>query len=225
MPRLLSLIKGTWRRRTTGLSACKSFEKDYKIVETTKSGIKTLKEFFDLFPEWLLSISYYEASGHYALVYDVSKLTAEGLKRPGALELYLKVIYFLWHGLSHDFAGIRNGMLLLAECGGFDLKRNFGLAHYSSCLAKLGYIYPFKIHQLKLYHTGVMAGMLVSMGKHLVPEEVHRTFQLGNVCEIGRLGDLYMVPTVDAAQQRILRSFDEFLSRRYRNEAAFCLPE
>lgn len=64
--------------------------------------------------------------------------------------------------------------------------------------------------------------LVTSMLRPLLPKNVRNKLDLGCQSE-RRLDTLYMVPTVEAANQRYLGRVEESLRRRHHNESTFTL--
>ena len=83
-------------------------------------------------------------------------------------------------------------------------------------------IYPYKIRQIKYFHTGMYANLAASLMKRFLPTEVYSKVQVG--CQFGgRLDTFYAVPTREIANQRLLGRINECLRTRYDNIQNFKL--
>jgi hypothetical protein len=82
--------------------------------------------------------------------------------------------------------------------------------------------YPLSIRKALYFHTGTAMNILVAMLKPLIPEPLRSNVQTGCFFEM-RLDRLYLVPTLEAANQRFLDRVAETLQRRYDNERTFRL--
>ena len=83
-------------------------------------------------------------------------------------------------------------------------------------------VYPFWIHSCKFYNATNSIMIVQSMIKRVLPQYLRSRLDFGSVYE-GRLDSLYMVPTVEAANLRVLTNIGEALDRRYENERTFRL--
>jgi hypothetical protein len=84
--------------------------------------------------------------------------------------------------------------------------------------------YPVDIKRLLYFHTGTAMNMLVAMMKPLIPEPLRSNIKTGCVFE-QRLDRLYLVPTLEASNQRLLNRVAETLQRRFDNERNFRLHD
>jgi hypothetical protein len=168
-----------------------AFREDFGIIENVNSGRRALHDCLQIFPDYCSSISYYAAGKNYSFVYDGTKMTAGRLKIPFALDKWIKATYYIFHAVNPDLEAIRGGVLLMCECEGFEFRKHHGMRTFVEIWTKLGLVYPINIKQTKHSHTGVIVQSLLSMGKSVVSDEISRSFETGNVCEIGRLSDLY----------------------------------
>jgi hypothetical protein len=82
--------------------------------------------------------------------------------------------------------------------------------------------YPVNVTKVKYFHSGTAMNILVAMFKPLLPEPLRSNVETGCCCET-HLDRLYLVPTVEAANQRILNRMVNTLERRYLNELTFQL--
>lgn len=82
--------------------------------------------------------------------------------------------------------------------------------------------YPVEVKRLKYFHTGTAMNILVAMLKPMIAEPLRSNIETG--CFFGqRLDKVYLVPTLEAAHQRLLKRVTATLQRRYDNEGTFRL--
>ena len=73
------------------------------------------------------------------------------------------------------------------------------------------------------YATGYFTTMLYSMIKRVLPAKVREKLEMG--CSFdGRLDKVYLVPTVEEANLRLLSRVQDSLRERHEREATFSLP-
>jgi hypothetical protein len=75
---------------------------------------------------------------------------------------------------------------------------------------------------MKYVNAGTVMNLVVSMLRPFLPKEVRNKIELGARLE-QRLDSLYLVPTVEEANLRLLGRVEETLRRRYHNENTFRL--
>ena len=86
----------------------------------------------------------------------------------------------------------------------------------------IGCMYPLKVSKHKFFNAGTIWTSVISMLKALLPQELREKFEFG--CQFEqRLDSLYLLPTLDDANQRFLGRVEETLQRRYYNETNFRL--
>jgi hypothetical protein len=82
--------------------------------------------------------------------------------------------------------------------------------------------YPFAIKRLKYFHTGTAMNVLLAMLKSIIPEPLKSNVETGCIFE-HRLDKVYLVPTLEDANQRFLNRVAHTIQRRYDNERIFRL--
>jgi hypothetical protein len=83
-------------------------------------------------------------------------------------------------------------------------------------------VYPFYTRRLKYFNSGAAMNIMVAMLKPFLPKHLRSNVETGCVFE-HRLDSVYLVPTLDEANQRLLHRVSETLQRRYNNECTFRL--
>jgi hypothetical protein len=82
--------------------------------------------------------------------------------------------------------------------------------------------YPIDIKRLKYFHSGTAMNILVALLKPLIAEPLRSNIETGCVFE-KRLDKVYLVPTLEVANQRLLKRLSATMQRRYANEGTFRL--
>ncbi|CAB9500307.1 expressed unknown protein [Seminavis robusta] len=201
-----------------------AFRQEYGITETTSSGCFFVHEFIKLFPGFSLSFSFNYATGRYVAAMDLTKFyTAKLFSTPGAVETWLATNYHSQNALNPDFQAIRHGATLALECDGFDWKKNMNLRFFTTLFQEIGSAYPMKWGSVNFFNSGVFINVLMSMVKRISPPEFHENYEFGLVSEAGRLDNIFFIPSMEAANERILMRITLALQRRYANEASFSL--
>mgnify|MGYP007080253449 CR=1 FL=1 len=88
--------------------------------------------------------------------------------------------------------------------------------------SEVALVYPMRWEKFKYFHAGNAFILVVSMVRKMFPQRMRNMFELGCTCD-RRLDELYMIPDVATANQRLLGRIDESLRRRYENEETFRL--
>jgi hypothetical protein len=198
-----------------------SFRQEYGILESLKDGIRHISDVCRLLPQFVLAVSFIHQDGGYVGVVDWNKANFHKLSSKQDVQSFFAGMYYLQHSMLPDLASIRNGFQMLAECQDVQWakKKDFKL------VIKLAFemlnFYPCKV-VIKNYHSGLVMNMLLSLLRRALPEgiDVHAGF-----CWDCRLDSLYLVPTVEAATERMLRQLNECLARRFENAKEFSLSK
>jgi hypothetical protein len=82
--------------------------------------------------------------------------------------------------------------------------------------------YPIAIKRLKYFHSGTAMNIVVAMLKPMIAEPLRSNVETGCFFE-KRLDKLYLVPTLEVANQRLLKRLSDTMQRRYANESTFRL--
>ncbi|CAB9515159.1 expressed unknown protein [Seminavis robusta] len=192
-----------------------AFREEYRIADDEESGVKAVADWMELFPGMVLSVSYSRLEGVYVLVLDDTKFYARNLDdNPKGVPIWFCGNYYVYQAILPDFQSIRKGLIFCVEAGGFDWKVNFGLTVFRRFWTELAAYYPYHFKEIKVFHGGMFVNMMVSMVRQVVPKRIHEKFQLGTVSGLGRLDQLYLVPNLEAANQRTLRRVQECLHMR-----------
>ena len=199
-----------------------TFQEEYSIASSLQDGIQALEDLVELFPELYLSFSYSYDEQSYVLLYDATKWNAALLQSPDALNKQLKASYYMNLVFNPDAAASRNGLILIAECEGFDWKKNLVVTYLRKLHEELLNFYPQTYRQIKYFHTGVFVNTIVSMMRRFLPRDIHSKIQTG--CQLeGRLNTFYHVPSIEAANATLLERMKENLKKHFENVASFKL--
>jgi hypothetical protein len=101
-----------------------------------------------------------------------------------------------------------------------DWKKGIDLNSLKRVWYELGAAYPFKLNKLKYFNSGTAWKLAVSMVKPFLPKEL--TVEFGCQFET-RLDSLYLVPSLQEANRRLVGRVEETLGRRYEHERTFRL--
>jgi hypothetical protein len=199
-----------------------AFREEYKIRDDDfDDATYCIKAFLRQHAGVILSIAYNSDENNYVLIWDWAAFNQENLNNPESWRIMLAFIYFELNALNPDFYSIRKGIVFVVECEGFDWKK-CDVKTSERGWTELLTVYPTIFRQLKYFHTGVFANLSASLMKHFLPEHIRNKIQVG--CEYeGRLDTLYLVPSLEAANNRILERLQICLKNRYENEKRFRL--
>lgn len=203
--------------------ALQHFRQEYKIVdEYPYAHRKMTSLIIDLMPRQWLSFSFSYADGNYVMIFDMTKFDTTNLTTTQQQDDMFASIYYMQSACCPDLESVRKGYTCCAECEGWDFQRSKqdGKVH-QKLFSELFSQYPFR-GQCKHYHTGIIMNLLVSACKRLLPVKMRDTFYMGLQFD-GRLDETFLVPTLEIANQRMLTSLGEALTKRYTNEKSFTL--
>ncbi|CAB9499577.1 expressed unknown protein [Seminavis robusta] len=130
--------------------------------------------------------------------------------------------YYLCHAWSVDFELMRKGIIVLAECAGYKWSRCNDIKVVEKVWMELLWSYHVKVQTAKHFNTSVMHNVFLSLLKGVLPTRLKSMFDTGYRSD-NRLDEYYLVPSVEAANQRLLASLDFVLERRYNLEQSFSL--
>lgn len=201
------------------------FRQECDIRDTVAQGRKVVQNFVGLWPAFCLSLSRHDDDHSCTLAFDLTKFHTCVLrqKSPKAHQTWFQAIYCINHAMCSDLEATRTGFVLLLECDGFDRQKNFGLDVLRNHWSNIAGVHPINHQQIRCYHTGLWINMLASMAKKFMPAAARDQFKVGCVCGMGGLSNLYLTPSLKAANQRFLDCFLDGLQKRYANEATFRL--
>lgn len=197
------------------------FREEYSLRDTLEEGMQICRSMINLYPKFLLSISFCETEG-YVAVFDVAALVQERLKSDDNYRTMLGFLYFCGQFVSPDFETIRNGTVIICEAEGFDAKTNLSPSTHRRLWTEIISVYPMNVKAIQYFHTGVFANVHISLLKKFMPLDLAAKIQTGLQFP-GRLDTYYFVPTREAAHGRILGQLDSMLKLRYANVESFRL--
>lgn len=205
--------------RALGLQA---FKEEYNILDTYEEGSRCLRELVKLLPRMWLSFAYSHDDGMYVEAHDLPKFDVSLIDTAEKVRTFLAGVYYIHHAMNSDFAGIRNGTIVLVECEGFDWTKKATFNFQNRVFTELLSHYPYSIEG-RHYNTGTVFNIYLSMLRKLLPKKLKRTLQVGFQLD-ERLDKYFLVPTVEAAEERMLLRMEECLRRRYTNQTTFKFP-
>ena len=197
------------------------FKEDHNIQDTQQDAMAATTHFVrHLLPGYILSCQFGETT---SVVVDAGRFDLAQLSDSQFLSEWLAGIFYMSHASTRDFRTIRNGLHFFQECEGFSPPASllFKLNPLRKW-ADLGAYYPMRFASYSMYHTNSLMNLVVSASRSLLPSFVHESFQVG--CEMeGRLSDVLLVPTMEAANDRIMSNLEGAFRERYAIEAKFSL--
>ena len=199
-----------------------AFRQEYDVRDRFEEGRRCLHKFVGMFPRHILSYSFNFTEGCFVFITDQSATDLGQLSSVEQVSEYLKHAYYFATVFNPDLEGVRRGASFLLECEGFDWAKHVSADTYKRLWTELACQYPMNFNQVKHFHTGMFYNLLLSLTKRFLPQSIRSKLLTG--CQFDqRLDTLYLVPTVEIANQRLLARLENCLSRRYENEATFSL--
>ena len=199
-------------------TALQAIREEYKFIDSCEEGVRSLRKVVEYNPRKFLNFSFSETEQKHVFVHDV----CQRVSQEENIETYMAGAYYLFQTVTMDFESIRRGIIVLIECQGYDWnqKRSWKLAQ--KMFMELIYYYPVK-GEFRHYHNGLVFNIFASMLKKLLPTRLCNSFHTG--CQLdARLDELFLVPTPEAANERIMERLKAALELRYSNEQSFSLP-
>ncbi|CAB9503121.1 expressed unknown protein [Seminavis robusta] len=197
------------------------FREEYGIHDTATDGRKCFADFIELFPTFHLCFTF--DSGNYVMIYDNTKFDANKVKTEENIRTWLGGTYYSCAIYCPDFEAIRSGAIIVSENKGYAWKRDMRLLEgLKRVWSEVGTVYPMSIQKVKHFNTGTAMNVVLSMVKPFLPKHLQKNIEVG--CQFEqRLDSLYLVPTVEEANKRLLARVEETLQLRYDNERTFRL--
>lgn len=198
-----------------------AFREEYHLRDDIEDATFCLRNFLRQHAGVILSIAYNNDDGNYVMIFDQAAFDQNSLLHPEDWRTHLVCMFYVMSSLSPDFYAMRKGVVFVIECEGYDWK-NCDLNTIERTWVEILGVYPVIFRQIKYFHTGMFANMAAALMKRFLPEAIHTKIQLGCRFE-GRLDTFYLIPSPEAANERILERMQICLRRRYENEQGFSL--
>ena len=203
--------------------ALQDFRQEYSILDSCEDGCHAIKKMAQLQPLFLLSSNFSPGDGAYAVAMDLTKVDTTAFSTEAQIRSYFAGCYYIGNANFPDLESMRKGLIVLVECEGFDWKKKPNFKLIQKLYSQLVSIYPLRA-KLMHYHTGVIFNVMSAALKRLLPQELKDQFQIGLTFE-ARLDSVFLVPTAEAANQRLLHKLEMGLKRRSQNEESFSLSD
>lgn len=207
------------------VQAFNAVKEECGVLDTYQDAMAFLTHFVrDLVPGYMLNCQLGGTSN--SVIIDAGRFDLTLLGDDNFLNAWRGGIYYMSHACTKDFATIRHGVHFFQECEGFSAPTNlmFKLNPFKKW-GELGAAYPMRFACFKMYHTNMFMNLMVSASKTLLPPSVHEHFQVG--CEVdidcGRLSEIFLVPNVEVASDKVMIAIQAALQERYDIERRFSL--
>ncbi|CAB9530413.1 expressed unknown protein [Seminavis robusta] len=159
--------------------------------------------------------------------YDYAKIDMDLMKQGNNAHATIVASYYLNHCIALDLEAVRKGILWIAECQGYQWMPTRGSLRYADRYWNdMGSIYPQTKFENTTVFTPAIFNVIKSMMRPFIPQDVYSKIKLG--CRFPgfhgqRLDSVYMIPTPQIAEQRVLSKWHEALHLQYANEQSFTL--
>jgi CRAL/TRIO domain len=220
----IALVEWESRSLENALNRAKSylaFKQEFDILDTFEQGKDALEYFIRRHPGYVL---HFFLGERYTVVWDITKFDITCLDTPRETQKIMMGGHYMNHSFSPDLAAIRKGLLWIFECEGFMWKapRMMNSRVFRIWFQDLASNYPYKLHQVVFQNAGVLVNTLVSSARGYLPSAIHSKFQFGSRHET-RMDTVCLVPSLEAALDRLVRELTESLRRRFEAEKTFRL--
>lgn len=199
-------------------------KQEYKIVDTYEFGARVIQKALDLYGGHFLGFSYNFEGENYVMVVDQSQRPSykELKAQTEGLNLRLQEMYFINHVMCPDFQSLRNGYIIISECGNVTSKEHTTSLSLLRDMIHMTNVYPNNLVKVKNYHAGMFSNLFYSLVKRIDPK-LKSVIEVGLTFEGGPLDKIYLTPTPEAARKRLETRIDHTLKKRYQHEAEFKL--
>ena len=215
------------------------FREEYDIRDTAQQGRQLIKNYMDLFPGAVLHLdldtSIGESSrpggpedpgrqelGSMVFIHDAVKFDSAKLDSEQKMRTFMGASYYMQQAYFMDCEAVRRGITVLGEYEGSGYANKKDLKVVSRMFSELMSVYPIN-GRTRNYRTGVLATVMSSILRKIMPEHLRGDYLCGCKSEGGRFDTIYLTPDIETASRRVLNSFTFFLEWRYESEQNFTL--
>jgi hypothetical protein len=202
--------------------ALQEFRKEYKILDSYVQGCRCLQSGMELFPRQYLSFSFSWEEGKYVFLHDVQKFEPKEFTNFDMVHDWLRMMYYLHILFFPDLESIRKGVIIGVDCQDMTLRRDV-MKYFKLLFDDLMAYFPHS-GQCRMFNTGTIMNTIASLLRKILPPEMKDNFQVGYQYE-GNMADDFLTPSVEAANQKMLRRMQYNLRQRYTNEMVFSLED
>lgn len=195
------------------------FRQEYAVLDTPEHGLKCFRAYQKLFPR--LHLSFTSHGNSYVMIFDNTEFDSSQVKTEEHVRTWMGGSYYTCVCFCPDFEAIRNGAMIVLECQGYALKKNFEFKDLKRVWVELASVYPVFFNKVKYFNPTSAMNIVVSMIRPFLPTYLRSRIELVHLDQ--RLDTLYLQPTVPEANQRFLGRIEETLRVRYENEKSFRL--
>ena len=200
------------------------FREEYRVLDTFADGVKTFAAYMKLMPGFHLSFANDMTVGQNVMIFDNTKFQCSRIRNNEEnMRIMMAGTYYNMVLFCPNFSAIQSGAIVVAECGGYDWKADMDLNTTKKVWSEIGSVYPVSFHRMKFYRNNTMLNIMASMARPFLPQKWRNNIEFG--CEFEhRLDEVYLLPSLEASNLRLLVRAEAMLRERYENEATFRLP-
>lgn len=204
------------------LSDLQAFREEYDIRDSIQEGVRIFADYLDLMPGLHLSYTFNDERGNYVMIYDNTKFKTSNITSEKHIRCWLGGTYYTLAMYCPDFEAIRRGAIIIVECEGHDWKQHFGSKIMKRMWSEIATVYPCGWEKVQYFNNGLAMNIIISMVRPFLPEALKQKLEFG--CQFEqRLDTIYLVPSAEEANLRLLVRVEESLRVRYYNEHRFSL--
>lgn len=212
------------------------FYSEYGIDNTSEQAVHYLRELMKQQPGYILHLDYVSSTQESLIVTDPAnyypKRSMESTPEHSAdynWRVYAVGFYYLHHTVQPSLASIRQGLIAIQECQGFGWD-NFRMEGSSRIFAEVFASLPLKYKSILAYNTHSVVNSVANLVKPFMTRSQRESLHLG--CTIVepdgassnmRLSELFLQPTLEAAQEVLLQRVARLSTTRFCNETTFRL--
>ncbi|CAB9510753.1 expressed unknown protein [Seminavis robusta] len=204
-----------------------AFRDLYSLKETMEDATTTLRSFFFHQPGLLMDVSYIPSEKCYTSSSDMAKMNFDRVQTDEEWRAFQGGCYYWIRSMESDFTAIRNGIIVLNECEGMSMMRNFNVVAQERAVHELWAYYPARHKESVWLNAPTAATLFYGILKRIINSELLRSWKLDGKLDgfDGRLDQLFHMPTMEIAQQALLQRMQRFLQKRNDNIQTFTLDK
>lgn len=206
------------------------FRQDYKIQDTLEDGMACINAMTLQQPGELVSIQYLPDQWRCVAFSDWKAFQPKRCTKNNAQQhaIYLKGSYYRLQGLHPTLLAIRAGLVEVVECEGVTLEDNHDPVFTQYYYEELIVPYPKRYKSRCLVNSNLDVTVAQMEAKPYMTQNMRETIQWGKqvdgLIDKHRIPEVFLVPTLELARQRVLECVKELLAARYHYQATFTLP-
>ena len=208
--------------------AMQSLREEYKLIDTPEHGLEIMRGFIcDQQPGYILGFDLAPNGRHYTVTFDFAASIPILVKTDEDWRIYLGGFYYMLSAACANLTNIREGLVHLVECDGMGYQ-NINMSVTQRWAEELAMHFPIETKEAIWLHTPMVANILCSFTKQWMNSRQGRWDRIKLGCKLdfydGRIDALFNIPSIQAAQEKVLFNVYNALVERYHNQKTFQLP-